>query len=108
MTPATRSPYLSSVGVKGTMVKFAAFLRTAAVIPLLVALQAQTAAPVRVTVFKTPTCGCCGKWAEHLKANGFAPTIRDVPSTAAYQQRYGVPGQLRSCHTPRSQNSSSM
>ena len=32
--------------------------------------QAQT----RITVYKSPTCGCCGKWVEHMTANGFAAT----------------------------------
>ena len=68
-------------------------------LPLLASLQAQAPAPVRVTVFKTVTCGCCGKWVEHLQANGFAPVVRDVPSTAPYQEKYGVPARLRSCHT---------
>ncbi|MGH9629512.1 MAG: DUF411 domain-containing protein [Bryobacteraceae bacterium] len=58
----------------------------------------QAAGPA-MTVFKTRTCGCCGKWAEHVKANGFEVTVRDVPSTAEYRQKYGVPERLKSCHT---------
>src|SRR6266568_4092514 len=52
-----------------------------------------------VNVFKTPTCGCCAKWVEHLRANGFEVTVEDVPSTAEYRQKYGVPEKLASCHT---------
>lgn len=58
----------------------------------------QAAAPA-VTVYKTRTCGCCGKWVEHLKANGFDVTVNEVPSTAEYRERYGVPTKLQSCHT---------
>ncbi len=58
-----------------------------------------TAAPAEITVFKTKTCGCCGKWIEHLRANGFKLTVNEVPSTAEYRQRYGVPEKLKSCHT---------
>jgi len=58
----------------------------------------QAAAPA-VSVYKTRTCGCCAKWVDHLKANGFAPTVTDVPSTAEYRKQYGVPEQLQSCHT---------
>ncbi len=68
-------------------------------IVLLVALQASAAAPLRVVVYKTPTCGCCGKWVEHLRANGFTPVVQDVPATAPYQRQYGVPDRLLSCHT---------
>lgn len=57
------------------------------------------AAPPKVTVYKTPTCGCCGKWVEHMKANGFQVVVHDVPSTADYRRRYGIPDRLQSCHT---------
>ena len=52
-----------------------------------------------MTVYKTRTCGCCGKWVEHLRANGFDVTVNDVPSTAEYRKKYGVPDALASCHT---------
>lgn len=52
-----------------------------------------------ITVYKTKTCGCCGKWVEHLRTNGFKVTVNEVPTMAEYQQRYGVPAKLRSCHT---------
>lgn len=57
------------------------------------------AAPPKMLVFKTPTCGCCGKWVEHMKAGGFDVTVTEVPSTVEYQRKYGVPEKLRSCHT---------
>src|SRR5437868_12821321 len=65
---------------------------------LLVSFQLGAAAP-QVSVFKTATCGCCSKWVEHLKANGFAVAVTDVPSTAEYRKKYGVPDALQSCHT---------
>lgn len=52
-----------------------------------------------LVVFRDPGCGCCHKWAEHLKANGFAAEIRDAPSMAAVKERLGVPANLRACHT---------
>src|SRR4051794_23749317 len=65
---------------------------------LFVAMQLGAAAP-EVQVFKTATCGCCRKWVDHLKANGFAVTVKDVPSTAEYRKKYAVPDALQSCHT---------
>lgn len=53
----------------------------------------------KMVVYKTRTCGCCGKWVEHMKANGFDVEVNDVPSTADYRRKYGVPEELRSCHT---------
>jgi hypothetical protein len=58
-----------------------------------------TAAGPQVAVFKLRTCSCCAKWIEHLKANGFEVTVQEVDSTAEYETKYGVPQQLRSCHT---------
>jgi hypothetical protein len=66
--------------------------------PLLVTNVLSGAGP-KVDVVKTPTCGCCSKWVDHLKANGFTVTVRDVPSTAEYRRLNGVPDSLGSCHT---------
>jgi len=52
-----------------------------------------------ITVYKTATCGCCGKWVDHLKASGFAPTVHVVETTAASPARKGVPAALHSCHS---------
>ena len=62
-------------------------------------LAGQLRAEVPIEIYKTKTCGCCAKWVDHLKANGFAPKVTDVPSTAPYRQKYGVPERLQSCHT---------
>jgi hypothetical protein len=56
------------------------------------------AADNEITVYKTPTCGCCGKWVDHLKANGFKVTVHDVESTDEYSSKAGVPESARSCH----------
>ena len=53
----------------------------------------------KMQVFKTPTCGCCGKWVEHMRAAGFDVSVQDVPGTAEYRRKYGVPDELQSCHT---------
>jgi len=65
----------------------------------LMLLNFQCEAATSIEVFKTQTCGCCAKWVEHLKANGFTPNVKDVASTAEYQRKFGVPDGLRSCHT---------
>lgn len=59
----------------------------------------KTAPPIPVKVYKTPTCGCCQKWVDHLKANGFAPVAEDLPSLGAIKEKSGVPADLQSCHT---------
>ena len=56
------------------------------------------AADNEITVYKTPACGCCSKWVDHLKANGFQVTVQEVESTGQYSRQHGVPDNLRSCH----------
>lgn len=72
-------------------------LRTALTVLLL--CQAVEAAGSKLSVYKTRTCGCCSKWVEHMRANGFDVNVTDVPSTAEYRRKYGVPDKLQSCHT---------
>ena len=52
-----------------------------------------------ITIYKTPTCGCCGKWVSHMQANGFDTTVVDVQDTSPMRAKAGVPPGLGSCHT---------
>jgi hypothetical protein len=61
------------------------------------ARPAATRVPMKV--YKTATCGCCAKWVEHMKANGFDPTVQDLPDLAAVKMESRVPAPLQSCHT---------
>ena len=63
------------------------------------ALPAHSAPLPGMKVYKTATCGCCGKWVEHMKANGFTVDVSTVPETGTYRQKHGVPVRFASCHT---------
>ncbi len=52
-----------------------------------------------IDVYKTPTCGCCVIWVEHLREHGFTVTVTDVPNVAPLRQRLGIRPELASCHT---------
>lgn len=52
-----------------------------------------------VQVWKSPTCGCCTKWIEHLETAGFVVEAHDVADPTAVKNQYGVPASVRSCHT---------
>jgi hypothetical protein len=52
-----------------------------------------------ITVYKSASCGCCTKWVDHLKANGFSPTVHDEENMDAIKDEMGVPKDVRSCHT---------
>jgi hypothetical protein len=60
---------------------------------------AQAAAPIPITVYKTPTCGCCKEWVKHLQANGFSPKVVDLDDLSDTKASLGVPAELQSCHT---------
>lgn len=59
------------------------------------------AAKEDLIVSKSPTCGCCQKWADHMKEAGFNIVMRELEQKrlTALKDRLGVPYQLRSCHT---------
>lgn len=52
-----------------------------------------------IAVYKDPSCGCCGKWVDHMKANGFAASVTETGDMATIKTRYHVNGDLASCHT---------
>ena len=52
-----------------------------------------------LTVYKTPTCGCCKAWAAYMEREGFRVESRDVADLAAVKDSLGVPSDLASCHT---------
>jgi hypothetical protein len=56
-------------------------------------------APVTLTVYKSPTCGCCAKWVDHVKAAGFEAVVHDDDDMDTVKDNLGVPRALRSCHT---------
>lgn len=55
--------------------------------------------PPSIEVYKTPTCGCCNKWVEHLRNNGFTVRTINLDRLADVKARHGVPSRVQSCHT---------
>jgi hypothetical protein len=52
-----------------------------------------------VHVYKSPSCGCCASWVEHLRSAGFTVEVEDTDALAAVKAEVGVPPALQSCHT---------
>jgi hypothetical protein len=52
-----------------------------------------------MTVYKTPTCGCCQKWVDHVKANGIKVEVIEKNNLSSIKDGKHIPGDLRSCHT---------
>ena len=84
--------------------------RFALQLPLALAGAAVLAQPLRalaassatqITVWKTPSCGCCHEWVAHLRKNGFEVATHDVKDTAPVRQKLGLDAKFASCHTGR-------
>ena len=54
-----------------------------------------------VETYKSPTCGCCTKWVQHMREAGFEVRINDVRDLPAVRAESGIPAKLTSCHTSR-------
>jgi len=52
-----------------------------------------------VEVYKSPSCGCCGFWVEHMKQSGFKVNIHNVRDVTPVREKFGVPDAMASCHT---------
>src|SRR5262245_28701586 len=67
------------------------------------AQPASTTANRTVLVYKSPTCGCCTLWTEHLRANGFQVEAQNVSDARllALEQEAGIGDDLASCHTAK-------
>ena len=57
------------------------------------------AARTRIVMHRSPTCGCCLKWAERARSAGFDVTVDPVDDITALKRKLGVPQMLASCHT---------
>jgi hypothetical protein len=56
-----------------------------------------------IVVYKTPTCGCCSMWIEHMRQNGFQPEVHDVSAAEvrAVSKAAGLAEEGTSCHTAK-------
>jgi hypothetical protein len=52
-----------------------------------------------VEVYKSPTCGCCSKWVDHLRAHGFTVKTTDTEAIDDLKAKHQIPQAARSCHT---------
>ncbi len=66
---------------------------------LVVMQQGEAEAKPAVVVYKTPTCGCCSKWVDHMREAGFEVEARGLNDLSAIKSQYGVQRSFSSCHT---------
>lgn len=64
-------------------------------------ISTAVAADDEVVMYKDPNCGCCGKWADHMREHGFKVKEVATAEMAQVKGEAGVPQALGSCHTAR-------
>lgn len=52
-----------------------------------------------IVMYKDPQCGCCDKWAEHVREAGFSVEIRKTANVGGIKTEHGIDPSLQSCHT---------
>lgn len=77
------------------------FLATVLSAAALAAAPGSAQSAPQVSVAKTPTCGCCTAWVEHMQEAGFEVETTDMTMTGlvARKTELGVDPRLASCHT---------
>lgn len=64
-------------------------------------VSAQREPAPTMEVYKSPTCGCCTKWVEHVRQAGFTAKVNELGDEAldALKAKHGIPRTAQSCHT---------
>ncbi len=53
----------------------------------------------KITVYRSPSCGCCGQWITHMKKHGFEVTDIKTNDIETIKAKNNIPPSLASCHT---------
>lgn len=67
--------------------------------------QEPTEAPIDLaalpmTVYKSPTCGCCKEWVDYMQTEGFSVTAVETDDVDSIKAQHGLTSpELKSCHT---------
>ena len=81
------------------MSRTAIIIFSAAALTSMGAGAAQRSQQPVIEVFKSPTCGCCSQWIDHMRANGFTVRATNRDDMTAVKASHRVPDQVQSCHT---------
>jgi hypothetical protein len=62
-------------------------------------VQSITTQTTKMTVFKTPNCGCCQGYADEMKKQGFEVEVIAINDIDIIKDKYKIPADKQSCHT---------
>lgn len=82
---------------KGYRVLLTAVLLAAALIHIPTVNAEKIAKPM--VVYKSPTCGCCGAWVDHIEQAGFSTKIEHPSDLNTIKDQLGVSPVYQACHT---------
>ena len=54
-----------------------------------------------MSVWKSPTCGCCEVWTDIARAHGFDVTVTNTDELTPIKRAAKVPAAMEGCHTAR-------
>jgi len=57
------------------------------------------AGPIHIKTYASPTCGCCGLWADHMREYGFEVEEEFRADMGQVKVALGVDVRISSCHT---------
>ena len=61
--------------------------------------EADYSGTTEMTVYRSPTCGCCGVWVDHAQKHSFKIEDIKTDEMEALKQKHNIPPELASCHT---------
>ncbi len=53
----------------------------------------------KVTVFKSPNCGCCVGWIAEMRKAGYDVEVKEMNDLSPVKAKYNIPSDMLSCHT---------
>lgn len=62
-------------------------------------MTAPQVANLDLNVYKSPTCGCCGAWVDHVQDGGLSVKSHNVDNLTQLKAEKGLKPEYRSCHT---------
>lgn len=74
-------------------------LAFAAILSLLIITNGNEVSGIPLTMYKSPSCGCCVGNSKILQSDGFGVKIFPVEDMQLIKSKYNIPYELESCHT---------
>lgn len=54
---------------------------------------------LKMTIYKTPWCGCFGVWTDAMKNAGYEVEVHDMEDVSEIKKQFGIAPPMQACHT---------